>query len=97
MDEFNTHSAPNKIWAYLAMGLPVVSTDFLKDYDKEIYENKVKFAKTPEQYVEFIKEEYASDNLTKKKDRRKIAVQYSTYNRAEKLFNLILDKTLDRE
>ena len=25
MDAFNKHSAPNKIWAYLAMGLPVVS------------------------------------------------------------------------
>ncbi|HVO73646.1 MAG TPA: hypothetical protein VMT35_06460, partial [Ignavibacteriaceae bacterium] len=95
MDAFNKHSAPNKIWAYLAMGLPVVSTDFLNDYDKEIYEGFVRFAKTPEKYVEYIIEEYQSDNLEKKKKRRELAVKYSTANRAEKLYKLIMEKKLN--
>ena len=92
MDEFNTHSAPNKIWAYLAMGLPVVSTDFLTEPDKEIYEGLVNFAKTPEEYVNYIVEEYQSDNLEKKKKRRELAVKYSTANRIEKLYNMLIYK-----
>jgi len=89
MDEFNTHSAPNKIWAYLAMGLPVVSTDFLTDPDKEIYEGLVNFAETPELYVQMIIESYKNDNLELRKRRRKLAVKNSTLARAECLVNLI--------
>ena len=63
MDEFNTHSAPNKIWAYLAMGLPVVSTDFLTEPDKEIYEGLVDFCKNPQEYVEAIIRSYKNDNI----------------------------------
>ena len=92
MDPFNKHSAPNKIWAYLAMGLPVVSTDFLNDYDKEIYEGLVNFANTPEEYVEYIVSEYKSNNLEKKKKRRELALRYSTTKRAEKLYNMLIGK-----
>ena len=37
MEEMNRYTAPNKLWAYLAMGLPVVSTDYLDPADKEIF------------------------------------------------------------
>lgn len=94
MDEFNTHSAPNKIWAYLAMGLPVVSTDFLTEPDKEIYEGLVNFAKTPEEYVKYIIEEFQSDNPEKKRKRRELAVRYSADNRASKLVDIIRKKVL---
>ncbi len=91
-DEFNTHSAPNKIWAYLAMGLPVVSTDFLTEPDKEIYEGLVKFARTPEEYVEFIIESYKNDTQELKRKRRELAVRYSTDARAGKLVNIINER-----
>ena len=96
MDAFNKHSAPNKIWAYLAMGLPVVSTDFLNDNDKEIYEGLVNFAKTPEEYVGYIVREFKSDNLEKKKKRRELAIRYSTISRAEKLYKLIAEKASNK-
>jgi len=92
MDEFNTHSAPNKIWAYLAMGLPVVSTDFLTEPDKEIYEGLVSFADTPELYVQMIIEACKNDNLELRKKRRELAVRNSTLNRAEKLVNVMKKK-----
>jgi len=93
MDEFNKHSAPNKIWAYLAMGLPVVCTDFLNDYDKDIYEGLVNFAKTPEEYVEFIVNESQTNNIEKRKKRRELAERYSTIKRAERLYKMILVKS----
>jgi len=93
MDEFNKHSAPNKIWAYLAMGLPVICTDFLNEYDKKVYEDLVKFAPTPDQYVEFIINEYQTDNIEKKMKRRVLAERYSTFNRAGKLYKLIIEKS----
>jgi len=91
-DDFNIHSAPNKIWAYLAMGLPVVSTDFLNEPDKIIYEGLVKFAKTPREYVDFIIDEYNSDTIEKKMLRRRLAIKYSTDNRAKKIIDLIQDR-----
>ncbi|GEM_PF-3828811 len=94
-DDFNIHSAPNKIWAYLAMGLPVVSTDFLTEPDKKIYEGLVKFARTPEEYVQFIIESYENDTQELKEKRRNLAVKYSTYARAEKLVKIIKDKLFD--
>lgn len=89
MDEFNKHSAPNKIWAYLAMGLPVVSTDFLQESDKTIFEGMVKFAKTPQEYADYICSEVTSDNLEIRKNRRDLAIKNSTRNRAEKITNLM--------
>ena len=89
MDEFNTHSAPNKIWAYLAMGLPVVSTDFLTKADKEIYEDLVCFCKTPEAYVEAIIHSYKNDNIDIRSRRRDLAVRYSTDNRAAALIKIL--------
>lgn len=91
MDEFNKHSAPNKIWAYLAMGLPVVSTDFLDDPDKEVFEGMVHFARTPEQYVDCIVKAFDNDNQYLKNKRRELALKNSTYSRAKKLFNIIQD------
>ncbi len=95
-DDFNIHSAPNKIWAYLAMGLPVVSTDFLTEPDKEIYEGLVKFAKTPEQYVEFIIESYENDSQELKERRRDLAVRYSTEARAGKLVRIINERLFNK-
>jgi len=95
-DEFNTHSAPNKIWAYLAMGLPVVSTDFLTEPDKEIYEGLVKFAKTPEEYVRYIIESYENDSPGLREKRRELAVKYSTEARAERLVKIILEKLYNK-
>jgi len=92
MDAFNKHSAPNKIWAYLAMGLPVVSTNFLNDYDKEIYEGLVKFASTPEEYVEAIIEMHMQNSLEEKIKRRELAVRYSAENRAGELARTIINK-----
>ncbi len=91
-DAFNKHSAPNKIWAYLAMGLPVVSTDFLYDYDKEIYEGLVKFASTPEEYVEAIIESVNQNSLEEKLKRRELAVRYSAENRAAEFVKIIIEK-----
>lgn len=89
MDEFNKHSAPNKIWAYLAMGLPVVSTDFLNDEDKAIYQGLVNFCSTPVEYVNAIVNEINNDSLEKRVARRNLAIKYSTENRASRLFSLI--------
>jgi len=92
MDEFNTHSAPNKIWAYLAMGLPVVSTNFLTEPDKEIFEGMVSFANTPEEYVEYIVYAYENDSQELKIKRRRLAVKNSTFNRAKKIVNIFKEK-----
>lgn len=92
MDEFNTHSAPNKIWAYLAMGLPVVSTDFLTEPDKEIYEGLVTFCKTPLEYVDAIINSYINDNMILRKQRRALAIKYSTENRASTIVNNLIEK-----
>jgi hypothetical protein len=89
MNEFNLHSAPNKIWAYLAMGLPVVSTDFLDNNDKEIYGGYVKFSRTPEEFVQNIINEYKNDSEKLRLQRRKFAERNSTYIRAEKIYYLI--------
>lgn len=94
MDEFNTHSAPNKIWAYLAMGLPVVSTDFLNDADKEVFEGMVKFAKNPEEYVNAIVQSIEADNLDLKIKRRNLALKNSTERRAEELVTVIRQSLL---
>lgn len=95
MDDFNKHSAPNKIWAYLAMGLPVVSTDFLFDYDKEIFEGMVKFAKTPSHYVQYIQESILENSIELKIKRRELAIKNSTLMRASKLKDIILKKLLE--
>ena len=92
MDEFNTHSAPNKIWAYLDMGLPVVSTNFLTEPDKEIFEGMVSFANTPEEYVEYIVYAYENDSQELKIKRRRLAVKNSTFNRAKKIVNIFKEK-----
>lgn len=93
MDEFNKHSAPNKIWAYLAMGLPVVSTNFLTEKDKAVYEGMVKFASTPEEYVQAIIDSTGENSLELKLKRRNLAVKYSTENRAADLVKIIVQKT----
>ena len=92
MDYFNTHSAPNKIWAYLAMGLPVVSTDFLTEPDKEIFEGMVAFAKTPEEYVMNIIYAKENDNKELKNKRRELAIKNSTFNRAKKIVDIVQEK-----
>ena len=89
MDEFNTHSAPNKIWAYLAMGLPVVSTNFYNKADKDIFEGLVYFAKTPNEYCDYIVKSMEEDDLNLKIKRRELAIKNSTENRAAKIYHLI--------
>lgn len=92
MDEFNKHSAPNKIWAYLAMGLPVVSTNFLEEEDKEIFNGLVGFARTPDEYVDMIIRAIETDSPALKIKRRELAVNNSTLNRAKRIADIIENK-----
>ena len=88
MSELNRFAAPNKIWAYLAMGLPVVSIAFAGEEDQALYEGLVAFCKTPEEFVAAIARALEEDSLELKKRRRALAERYSAVNRARAMAEL---------
>lgn len=87
MDEVNKNIYPLKINEYLAVGVPVIMTDFANLTD---FKNMVSFGKTKELFKELIEYEINNDTSLKIEQRILFAKQNSWEGRAKE-FETILD------
>ena len=85
-NEFTQGIYPLKINEYLAAGLPVVTTHFsyLNDFEKV-----ARIADTPQDFIEYVCEELASDSLEKKNQRLLTAKGNSWQQRVEEFSGII--------
>ena len=85
-NDFTRGIYPLKINEYLAAGLPVVTTNF--SYLSE-FETVVRIAENAEEFVQFSREELATDSIEKKRLRQQTARSNSWEQRAEELSFII--------
>ena len=85
-NDFTRGIYPLKINEYLAAGLPVITTNF--SYLSE-FEAVVRIAENAEEFVQFSREELATDSIEKKKLRQQTARSNSWEQRAEELSVII--------
>ncbi len=86
LNEWMQYSAPNKTYQYLASGKPVVSTDFP---EVRYLANVIRIGKDHNDFVRQVREALSekSDLLTA--ERKKIAAENSTENRAVKVMEIV--------
>jgi hypothetical protein len=87
-DEINKNVYPLKINEYLAVGVPLVITDFAKLSDFDEY---VKVAKSKEEFHEYLVHELATDNAAKIQARIWFASKNSWQARAKQFAQAIAD------
>lgn len=87
-DEINKNVYPLKINEYLAVGVPLVITDFAKLSDFDEY---VKVAKSKEEFHEYLVHELATDNAAKIQARIRFASKNSWQARAKQFAQAISD------
>jgi teichuronic acid biosynthesis glycosyltransferase TuaH len=87
-DEINKNVYPLKINEYLAVGLPVIITDFARLSDFEGY---VKVAKSKEEFLEYLVHELGTDNVSKIQARIRFACENSWQARAMQFSQTIED------
>ena len=87
LDEHVRYCTPTRFYEHLAVGKPIVSTDFptAREFPKEF----VKIAKTKEEFVELIKKSMDEDNETKVSKRKKLAEVNTWVHRAEYISDII--------
>ena len=78
-NEWMRNSFPNKIYQYLAMGKPIVSTDFPAIYEVE---NVVYISKNKREYQQLIERALVEDNKERIKARMQVARCNTTHTRA---------------
>ncbi|SFN98996.1 Glycosyltransferase involved in cell wall bisynthesis [Geodermatophilus obscurus] len=81
-NEWITHANPIKLKEYLALGLPVVSTDFA---ELAGYRDRVRVASTPEEFVEAVRRTLADDGPSTPELRRASVLGCSWDSRAATL------------
>jgi len=84
---------PLKFNEYLAVGKPVVSSDFA---DLPEFNHYIHFASSKESFLNAVREELSKDNEIKKRERIKFASGNSWQKRAED-FSSIIENALDRK
>ncbi|HEX2897070.1 MAG TPA: glycosyltransferase [candidate division Zixibacteria bacterium] len=92
LNEWMQHSAPNKTYQYLASGKPIVSTDFP---EVRFHNNVIRIGKDHGNFVRQVREALGEKSDTLAAERKKIAQENSTENRAVKVIELI-KKTISR-
>ena len=91
INSFTDTVYPSKLNEYLALGLPIVSTNFyeLQFFNKE-NENIVNIAMNKKEFVNFIKESINKDSKVKKDERIAVAKKNSWKIRYEQIKNIII-------
>jgi glycosyltransferase involved in cell wall biosynthesis len=84
---------PYKLHEYLAVGLPVVSTNL---YELKPFESIIRLAKSKEEFINMIEEELRTNSAWEKKKRIEIASQNSWVTRAEQILFLVNKKRKQR-
>ncbi|MGZ7013049.1 MAG: glycosyltransferase [Acidimicrobiales bacterium] len=77
-NEWIRHSNPIKLKEYLALGLPIVSTDFPEVHR---YEHLVRIARSPQEFVKAVEQTLQDGGLATPAERR-AAVEHSTWDAA---------------
>ncbi|GAL86512.1 hypothetical glycosyltransferas [Sporocytophaga myxococcoides] len=93
VNEYTKSVYPLKFNEYLAVGKPVVSSEFANLSEFKPY---IRFAASRESFLNAVKEELNNDNENKKKERIKFASGNSWLNRAED-FSSIIENALERK
>jgi len=83
---FNDSRNSQKLLVYLASGKPIVST---RSGDAERYENIVPIADGPEQFLELLEREMATDSPQKQAARRELAAKHSWDARAAEIISVL--------
>ncbi len=86
LNEWMRFSAPNKTFQYLATGKPVVSTNFT---EMQEFENLVYVASDHKEFIEMTRAALIENSETRKVERKKIALENSTENRAVKVMKIL--------
>lgn len=89
MDDPNTGRTPNKLWQYLATGIPAVITNLPNVRHWEFPEKTVYKANNDDEFVSFIKQAYKDNTIELMKERISIAANNSWSKRVDQLLAYI--------
>ncbi|WP_242067780.1 glycosyltransferase [Cyclobacterium marinum] len=89
MDDPNTGRTPNKLWQYLATGIPAVITNLPNVRHWEFPEKTVYKANNDDEFVSFIKKAYKDNTIELMKERISIAANNSWSKRVDQLLAYI--------
>jgi glycosyltransferase involved in cell wall biosynthesis len=90
-EDYLSSAYPLKINEYLAVGKPVVSTDFA---DLSDFWEKITIAEASEKFISGIENGLSEDNAKLINNRKKLALENSWDNRASMIYKTISDITI---